>query len=354
MSKLFSPLKIRNIEFKNRIGVSPMCMYSAIDGHSTDWHFVHYASRAIGGAALIIQEATAVSPEGRITADDLGLWKDSQMEGLRKIVEFIENQDCIAGIQLAHAGRKASHENSWKGGKALTNQNGAWETVSPSGIPFEESDPLPVALDKNGIEKVIIDFTEAAKRAVVVGFKVVEIHAAHGYLLHQFLSPLSNYRSDEYGGNFENRIRLLTKVVENVRLVIPEDVLLFVRISATDWAEGGWNENEAVELSKVLKSKGVDLVDVSTGGLVPYAKIPVKPGFQVRFAEKVKKEADILTSAVGLITSSEQAEEILQNDQADLILMGRELLRNPYFPLYAAKELNVTIDWPTQYLRSKI
>ena len=351
---LFQPLKIKSVEFKNRITVSPMCMYSSEDGFSNNWHLVHLGSRAVGGAGLVISEATAVSPEARITADDLGIWKDEHIPGLKKITAFLEEQGSVPGIQLAHAGRKASTTSPWKGGKLVPEEGGGWQTVAPSAIPFYEEHPSPAALDSEGIIKVIADFRDAAKRALEAGFKVAEIHAAHGYLLHQFLSPLSNKRTDEYGGSFGNRSRLLLEVTRAVRSVWPEDLPLFVRISATDWADGGWNEEESVELSKLLKENGIDLIDCSSGGLVPHAQIPVKKKYQVRFAEKIKKEANILTGAVGLITEPEEAEEILKNGQADLILLARELLRNPYFPLEAAKKLGADVQWPPQYERAKL
>jgi 2,4-dienoyl-CoA reductase-like NADH-dependent reductase (Old Yellow Enzyme family) len=331
-----------------------MCEYSSEDGFSNDWHLVHLGSRAVGGAGLIISEATAVSPEGRITPDDLGLWKDEHIEGLKRITNFIHEHDSIAGIQLAHAGRKASHSSPWKGGRMLTSEQGAWTTVAPSAIPFRDTDPAPVALDKQGIEKVKSDFRAAAKRAVEAGFKVAEIHAAHGYLLHEFYSPLSNRRTDEYGGSFENRIRLLLEVTESVKEVWPKDFPLFVRISATDWTEGGWTGEDSVQLAKILKSMGVDLIDCSSGGNVPHAKIEVGPGYQVPYAASIKKETGILTGAVGMITSAEQAEEIVASGKADLVIIAREFLRDPYFPLHAAKTLGVDVKWPEQYQRAKV
>ncbi|MGB7843059.1 MAG: NADH:flavin oxidoreductase/NADH oxidase, partial [Salinimicrobium sp.] len=315
---LFRSLKIREIEFKNRIAVSPMCMYSSVDGFSNHWHLVHLGTRAVGGAGLVITEATAVSPEGRITPDDLGIWKEEHVEGLKQITTFLKQQGSVAGIQLAHAGRKASTTSPWKGGKQLTEGNGGWQTVAPSAIPFHDSNELPEALNEAGLKKLISDFQEAAKRALAAGFEVIELHAAHGYLLHEFLSPLSNKRQDNYGGSFENRSRLLLEVTRAVRQVWPENLPLFVRISATDWVEGGWNEEESVVLAKLLKEEGVDLIDCSSGALVPQAVIPVKKGFQVPFAEKIKKEAGILTGAVGLITEAEQAENIIFQEQADL------------------------------------
>lgn len=350
---LFRPLKIKEIEFKNRIAVSPMCMYSSEDGFSTHWHLVHLGTRAVGGAGLVIAEATAVSPEGRITPDDLGIWKDEHVVKLKEITTFLKQHGSVAGIQLAHAGRKASTTSPWKGGKQLTEGNGGWQTVAPSAIPFHDSNESPEALNEAGLKKLISDFQEAAKRALAAGFEVIELHAAHGYLLHEFLSPLSNKREDNYGGSFENRSRLLLEVTRAVREEWPEHLPLFVRISATDWAEGGWNEEESVILAKLLKEEGVDLIDCSSGGLVPHAVIPVKKGFQVKFAEKIKKEAEILTGAVGLITEAEQAENIIFQEQADMVFMARELLRNPYFPLQAAQELNCDVEWPPQYERAK-
>ncbi|WP_163409195.1 NADH:flavin oxidoreductase/NADH oxidase [Flavobacterium ajazii] len=354
-SILFSPLTIKNITLKNRIFISPMCQYSAIDGFANDWHLVHLGSRASGGAGLIIQEATAVSPEARISPSDLGIWKDEHIEKLKQINAFILSQNSVPGIQLAHAGRKASVSAPWEGNKKLDFAQGGWQTVAPSAIPYHENEPfLPEALDKNGIQKVISDFKTVTKRVVEAGYKVLEIHAAHGYLLHQFLSPLTNVRTDEYGGSFENRIRFTLEIVEAVQSEWSSDLPLFVRISATDWAEGGWNPEESVQLSKILKEKGVDLIDVSSGGLVSHQKITLGPGYQVPFAEKVKNEANILTGAVGLITEAKQTEGILEKGQADLILFARESLRNPNLPLNFANELSDDIQWPKQYERAKL
>jgi len=332
--------------------MSPMCQYSAIDGFTNDWHMVHYGTRAAGGTGLIIAEAAAVSPEGRITPADLGIWNDEHISGLSRIVRFIHLHGSVAGIQLAHAGRKASCAVPVDGGKQLGEKQGGWQTVAPSNIPFLESDRLPEALNKEGILNVISHFKAAAKRALDAGFKVIEIHSAHGYLLQEFLSPISNHRTDEYGGSFENRIRLLKQVIESVKTVWPVENPLFVRISSTDWTEGGWTIEESVKLAEILKGMGVDLVDCSSGGNVHNAKITAGPGFQVPFSEAVRKTG-ILTGTVGLITTATQAESILQEDKADLILLGRELLRNPYFPLTAAKELGGEAEWPVQYLRSK-
>ena len=353
MSRLFSPLDIKSVTFRNRVVISPMCQYSAVDGFANDWHLVHLGCRAVGGAALIIQEATAVSPEGRITPGDLGLWNDGHMKKMEAITHFIHGQGAIAGIQLAHAGRKGGCALPWNGGKQLKVSDGGWETVSASAISFAPDDVAPKALDLEGVSRIIDAFKTSARRALEAGYRVIEIHAAHGYLIHQFLSPLSNHRTDQYGGSFGNRIRLLLEIVEAIKLEWPEELPLFVRISATDYAEGGWNPEEAAMLSAILKTNGVDLIDCSSGGMVPYAKIPVGPGFQVSFAEKIKKGTGILTSAVGLITNSHQAEEILKNGQADLVLFGRESLREPYFPFKAAHELGDDIAWPLQYRRAK-
>ena len=353
MSLLFSPINIKNLALKNRIVVSPMCQYSAADGVANDWHLVHLGSRAVGGAALIIQEATAVCPEGRISPGDLGLWSDEQVPFLKRINTFIENNGSIPGVQLAHAGRKASFDAPWKGSKQITVENGGWETVAPSAVAYNEKDEKPVALTAAGIEKVIADFKAATVRCIAAGYQVIEIHAAHGYLFHQFLSPLSNLRTDEYGGSFENRIRLLLEVTAAIKEVWPAENALFIRLSATDWAEGGWSPEESIKLAAILKEKGADLIDCSSGGNVPYQVIPVGPGYQVQFAEAIKKGADILTGAVGLITEAKQAEEILQEGRADLIFMARELLKDAYFPMHAALELNDELKWAEQYERAK-
>jgi len=354
MSKLLSSLSIKGVTLRNRIVVSPMCQYSSVDGFANDWHLVHLGSRAIGGASLIIQEATAVSPEGRITPADQGIYKDEHIEKLQSINRFIHQHDSVAGIQLAHAGRKASCATPGNGGKQLKSDGGSWRTIAPSAIAFNPDDDAPQALDTDGIKKIIGDFKAAARRAVQAGYKVVELHAAHGYLVHQFLSPLSNHRTDNYGGSFENRIRLLMEIVNAVKEVWPQNLPLLVRISATDWADGGWNVEEAVQLSALLKQAGVDLIDCSSGGLVPYAKIPLGPGYQVAFAERIKRETGILTGAVGMITEVQQAEDILTNEQADLIFIARASLRDPYFALHAAKQLGDDIAWPLQYQRAKL
>lgn len=352
MSILFSPLTVRKINIKNRIVMSPMCQYSARDGYANDWHLVHLGTRASGGAGLVIAEATAVWPEGRITPGDLGLWNDDHIPELRRITDFIHGQGSVAGIQLAHAGRKASCAVPWEGGKQLDLKNGGWETVAPSAIPFSPGERAPGMADSICIERIISGFREAAVRAAKAGFRVVEIHSAHGYLLHEFLSPISNNRTDEYGGSFENRTRLLIRVTGAVREVWPEEFPLFVRISSTDWTEGGWSLEESIRLASLLREAGADLIDSSSGGNVFNAKIPVAPGYQVPFAEAIRKTG-IMTGAVGLITSAKQAESILQEEGADLILMGRELLRNPYFPLHAAREFGEEITWPPQYLRAR-
>lgn len=354
MSKLLSPLTIKNTTFKNRIVISPMCQYSSEDGFANDWHLVHLGSRAVGGAALLIQEATAVSPEGRITSADMGLWKDEHIEKLKQIVTFIHTQNALAGVQLAHAGRKASAQKPWDGGKQIPSQKAnGWQTFAPSALPFREDTEAPAALDKEGIKKVIDDFTAAAQRCVEIGYDVIELHAAHGYLLHQFYSPLSNNRTDEYGGSFENRIRLLLEITDAVRRVWSHKKPLFVRLSATDWTEGGWTIEDSVRLSSLLKARGVDLIDTSSGGNVAKANIPLKPGYQVSFAEQIKRESNILTGAVGLITDAQQADTILEKEQADLIFIARESLRDPYFPLHAAQQLGDDYNYPVQYERAK-
>ena len=352
MSKLFSPLTIKKINLKNRIVMSPMCQYSSKDGFPSDWHLVHYGTRAAGGTGLIIQEATAVAPEGRITPGDLGIWSDDHIPGYKQIVNFIKQHGAVPAIQLAHAGRKASCDLPWKGGKQLDLNNGGWQTIAPSDIPFTAGDRTPLSLDSEGIQKVITSFKNAALRSLKAGYEIIEIHSAHGYLLQEFLSPLSNQRNDEYGGSFENRTLLLKQIVDAVKSVWPAENPLFVRISSTDWYEGGWTIEDSIKLGYILKEKGVDLIDCSSGGNIFDAKIPFGPGYQVSFAEAIKKTG-IMTGAVGLITSSSQAEAILKDNKADLILFGRELLRNPYFALNAARELGDDISWPSQYLRSR-
>ncbi|MGL5113038.1 MAG: NADH:flavin oxidoreductase/NADH oxidase [Flavobacterium sp.] len=353
-SLLFSPFILKKITFKNRIVISPMCQYSATDGFANDWHLVHLGSRAAGGAGLLLQEATAVSPEARISPGDLGLWKDEHIEKLYTINQFILSQSAIPGIQLAHAGRKASVSAPWLGNKKLNSDDGGWTTVAPSAIPYHKSEEAPIALDLMGIQKVVHDFQSATRRAVQAGYQVLEIHAAHGYLLHQFLSPLSNTRTDAYGGSFENRIRFTLEVVKAVQTEWPSYLPLFVRISATDWADNGWNLEESVQLSKILKEKGVDLIDVSSGGLVSHQKIIAGPNYQVPFAEEIKKECGVATGAVGMITEAIQAETILSESQADLLFFARASLRDPHLPLHFASILQESIPWPQQYERAKI
>lgn len=334
--------------------VSPMCEYSSVDGFANDWHLVHLGTRAVGGAGLVITEATAVSAEGRISYGDLGIYKDEHIEKLKQITDFIHQHDAKAGIQLAHAGRKASHELPWKGNAQIpSDQTDGWKAVAPSAIPFNAAEEAPLELDKAGIEKIKADFKAAAARALKAGFDVIEIHGAHGYLINEFLSPISNHRTDEYGGSFENRIRLLLEVIESIQQVWPAENPLFLRISASEWTEGGWTGDDSAALGKILINKGIDLIDCSSGGNVATAKIPLKPGYQVEFAEKVRKEAGILTGAVGLITDAKQADEIIQTGQADLVIMARQLLRDPYFPLRAAHELGHEVKWPVQYERAK-
>src|SRR5579871_2308163 len=353
MAHLFDPLKIRDITFANRVFVSPMCEYSSIDGYATDWHLVHLGSRAVGGAGLVLTEATAVLPEGRISPQDLGIWMDDHIGPLARIVRFIHGQGSVAGMQLAHAGRKASTYRPWDGQGAIPESVGGWQkVVAPSAIQFADSYPMPQALSRDGIREVVNAFAAAAKRAWAAGFRIIEIHAAHGYLLHEFLSPLSNQRSDEYGGSFENRTRALHETIVAVRRVWPERAPLFVRISATDWVDGGWDVQQSVELARQLKGLGVDLIDCSSGGNSARAKIPVGPAYQTPFAEQIRREANILTGAVGMITSPAQAEQIITAGQADAVLLAREFLRDPYFPVHAAQQLGQTTSWPVQYLRA--
>lgn len=352
-TNLFAPLQLRGVTFRNRVGVSPMCQYSSEDGFADDWHFVHLGSRAVGGAGIVIAEATAVTPEGRISPQDLGIWKDDHVEGLARCAQFIERHGAVAGIQLAHAGRKASTKPPWQDRGYVSEAEGGWRPIlAPSPVPFHDAAPVPKALSEDGIARVIGAFREGARRTREAGFRVVEIHAAHGYLLHQFLSPLSNHRTDAYGGSFENRIRLTLDVTRAVREVWPAELPLFVRISATDWAEGGWNIEQSVALAQALQPLGTDVIDCSSGGLIPGVEIPAEPGYQVRFAERVRREAEIATAAVGLITKPEQAEEILQRGQADLVLLARQLLRDPYWPLRAARHLEAQVEWPVQYHRA--
>ena len=350
--KLFSPLRIREIELRNRIVVSPMCEYSARDGHPQTWHLVHLGSRAIGGAGLVFTEASAVEERGRISSADAGIYEDGHIDSWRSITEFIRSHGAVPGMQLAHAGRKASTAPPWTGGKPVAIQDGGWEPVGPSALAFDAGYTVPRELSVAEIEEIVAAFRRSAERALAAGFEVVEIHAAHGYLLHQFLSPLTNTRTDEFGGSFENRIRATLKVVRAVREVWPQRLPLFVRVSATDWKEGGWDLAQTIELARQLKPLGVDLVDASSGGLVPGVKIPLGPGYQTTFAEAIRKEAGIATGAVGMISEPTQAETILATEQADLVFLARELLRDPYWPRRAAKALDVKIKAPVQYERA--
>jgi 2,4-dienoyl-CoA reductase-like NADH-dependent reductase (Old Yellow Enzyme family) len=352
MSELFEPLPQRGLTLRNRIAVAPMCQYSARDGVPDHWHLVHLGSRAVGGAAAVLSEATAVSAEGRISAQDTGLWNDAQLAAWQPIAAFVAAQGAVPGVQLAHAGRKASTHRPWEGGGPLDAAQGAWTTVAPSAVPFDEGWHVPQALDAAGIRQVVADFRAAAQRALEAGFQLVELHGAHGYLLHQFLSPLSNHRGDAYGGSFDNRTRLLREVTAAVREVWPERLPLWLRISATDWADGGWTVEESVELARQAKALGVDLIDVSSGGLVPRAKIPLGPGYQVPFAARVRREGGIATGAVGLITAPQQAEGIVAGGAADVVSIARESLRDPYFPRRAAQALGARIEAPAQYQRA--
>lgn len=352
MSVLFSPIRFREIELKNRIVVSPMCEYSAVDGHPQPWHMVHLGSRAVGGASLVMTEATAVEARGRISPADTGIYLDSHVEAWRPIVKFIQSQGALAGIQLAHAGRKASTAVPWTGGKPLPVGQGGWEPVSASAIPFDEGYPAPRELSASEIKNLVTAFADAARRALAAGFEVVEIHSAHGYLIHQFLSPLTNQRKGEYGGSFDNRARFALEVTKAVREVWPVRSPLFYRISASDWVEGGWDIDQSIELSRRLKPLGVDLIDTSSGGTVPRANIPAGPGFQVPFAEAIRAKAEIATGAVGFITDPKQAEEIVASGKADIVLLAREFLRNPYWPRRAAQELGHKLKPPVQYERA--
>jgi 2,4-dienoyl-CoA reductase-like NADH-dependent reductase (Old Yellow Enzyme family) len=351
---LFDPLDLREVTLRNRIVVSPMCQYSSEDGFANEWHFVHLGTRAVGGAALVFTEASAVTPEGRISPQDLGIWKDEHVSELSRIVRFVEAQGAVAGMQLAHAGRKASTQQPWVGNRVLSTGEGGFRPIlAPSALPFRPDDPVPEALDAAGIARIVKAFGDAAERALRAGFRVLELHAAHGYLLHEFLSPLANRRGDAYGGSFENRIRALVEVTREVRSRWPERLPLFVRISATDWAEGGWDIEQSVELSRRLSRLGVDLIDCSSGGMVPGVKIPVGPGYQATFAERIRREAAVKTGAVGLIRSADQAEHVLRSGQADVVILARQLLRDPYWPLAAAKQLGVQVRWPPQYDRAR-
>lgn len=353
MNDLFSPITLRDVTLPSRIAVSPMCEYSSQDGFANDWHLVHLGSRAVGGAGLVLTEAAAVLPEGRITPNDLGIWKDEHIAMLRRIVEFLHTQGAHAGMQLAHAGRKASMSRPWEGAHLLLPEENGWSNIAaPSAVPFDDRSGKPHELDAAGIVQVKDAFAAAARRGLAAGFDVVEIHAAHGYLLHEFLSPLSNKRTDNYGGSFENRIRMLVETVDAVRSVWPSELPFFVRISATDWTAGGWDVDDAVALARVLKQHGVDLVDVSSGGNVGGATIPTGPGYQAPFAERIRREAEVATGTVGQITAPAQADQLIRNGQADLVFLAREMLRDPYWPLHAADQLGAEITWPPQYLRA--
>ena len=351
-SLLFEPLRLRGVTLRNRIAVSPMCQYSAVDGFANDWHLVHLGSRAVGGAGLVVMEATAVEPRGRITHFDTGIWDDAHVDFLSRIARVLHTNGAGAGIQLAHAGRKASTARPWHGGKLLAPSEGGWQPVGPSAIPFLEGDPAPHELSVDEIHGIVEAFAAAARRALAAGFQLVEIHAAHGYLAHEFLSPLSNRRQDQYGGSLENRMRFALETVEAVRAVWPQNLPLFVRISSTDWVPGGWDIADSVELARCLKPLGVDLVDCSSGGSSPAQQVQLGPGYQVPFAERIRREAGIRTGAVGLITSAQQAEQILHEEKADLVLLAREFLRDAYFPLHAARELGAEFPPPVQYARA--
>jgi 2,4-dienoyl-CoA reductase-like NADH-dependent reductase (Old Yellow Enzyme family) len=350
---LFSPFTVRSVTLRNRIGVSPMCQYSATDGVANEWHYVHLGSRAVGGAGLVIVEATAVSPEGRITPGCLGLWSDHQAEPLARIAAFLKQQGAIPAIQIAHAGRKASANLPWRGGAHLPQAQGGWETIAPSAIPFGDLLPkVPRAMTEADLTRVKSDFVATAKRALAAGFEWLELHAAHGYLFSEFLSPLANRRTDRYGGIFDNRVRLLLETTRAVRQVWPERLPLAVRISASDWKDGGWDIDQSVALARLLKPEGVDLVDCSSGGVVPDAKINIEPGYQVPFAEKIRRGADISTAAVGFITEPRQADDIIRGGKADLVLLARQMLVDPYWPAHAAKALGQKLPPPNQYARA--
>ncbi len=350
---LFDPIQFRSITLPNRIVVSPMCQYSSDDGFATDWHLVHLGTRAVGGAALIFTEATAVSAEGRISPNDLGLWKDQHIDGLARVTHFVHSQRSLAGIQLAHAGRKASTARPWEGHGRVLPSEGGWDPVSPTTVPFTPGDPHPRCLTTSDIASVVREFAESARRAVAAGFDVAEIHAAHGYLLHEFLSPLSNDRTDEYGGGFDNRIRICVEVVDAVRSVWPDRLPLFVRISATDWVDGGWDLDQSVELARRLAAHGVDLIDCSSGGNVAGTTIYARANYQLPFATEIRRKASIPTGAVGLITSPRQADDIISSESADCVFLARQMLRDPYWPLHAAGALGHHLVWPAQYRRAQ-
>jgi len=353
---LFSPLALRSLTLPNRIAVSPMCEYTSVDGFANDWHLVHLGTRAIGGASLVLTEASAVSPEGRITPGDLGIWKDAHVPALKHLTGFLHQHGAYAGTQLAHAGRKASMAVPWEKARTIPASEGGWQAVAPSSIRFDDAYPLPVELDRAGMARIVADFSAATHRALAAGFDLVEVHAAHGYLLHEFLSPLSNHRTDEYGGSFENRVRFPLEVIRAVRAAWPEHLPLFVRISATDWAPealgASWDLPQSVAFAQLMKQEGVDLLDVSTSGNHPAQQIPIGPGYQVHHSETIHREAGVPTAAVGMITEPAQADQIIRTGQADLVLLARELLRNPYWPLHAAETLKQPISWPVQYARA--
>jgi len=352
-ASLFEPLTLRGVTLRNRIGVSPMCQYSSVDGFANDWHLVHLGTRAVGGAALVIAEATAVTPEGRISPRDLGLWRDDQVEMLGRVTRFIREQGAVAGIQLGHAGRKASTEVPWRGGAPLAPAEGGWSPLlAPSAVPFGSRSQTPEALDASGIRRIVDAFRDAARRALEAGFQVIELHGAHGYLLHQFLSPLANRRTDEYGGSFENRARFVLEVTDAVRTVWPDSLPLFMRLSGTDWVQDGWDVEQSAELARQLRARGVDLIDCSSGGIIPGVRIPIGPGYQVSLSERIRSASGVPTAAVGLITSAQQADAVLRAGSADMVLLARKLLRDPYWPLHAARELGVEVEWPVQYQRA--
>jgi len=353
MPHLFDDFTIRNVTFRNRVFVSPMCQYSSHDGLPNDWHFVHLGTRAVGGAGLVMVEASGVSPQGRITAWDSGIWSEAHAQAFRQSVSFIESMGAVSGIQLAHAGRKASTDVPWRGGRAIVEGPNSWQPLAPSAIPFRDGDPIPHELTAPEIDEIVEQFVRSTRLAHAAGFRVVELHMAHGYLLHEFLSPLTNTRTDDYGGSLENRMRFPLRVAARVRETWPDDLPLFVRISASDWADGGWDLEQSIVFAKALRELGVDLIDCSSGGAIPGAKIELGPGYQVPFARSIRAEADIATAAVGLITEAQQADDIISTGSADAVLLARELLRDPYWPLHAARILGVDLPWPEQYQRAK-
>ena len=353
VASLFDPITFRGVTARNRIAVSPMCQYSSIDGFASDWHLIHLGSRAVGGAGFVISEATAVTADGRISLGDLGIWSDAHIEHLSRVTRAIRDHGAVAGVQLAHAGRKASSARPWDGGRQLAFENGGWQTVAPSALPFHDTDRTPHALNALAIASIVAAFSEGARRAVAAGFQLIEIHAAHGYLLHEFLSPLSNHRTDDYGGSFENRARFLREVVTAVRGTMPDDLALWVRLSGTDWAENGWTGDDTVAIARELAAMGVDLIDCSSGGLVRTQKIADAPGYQVPFASRVRNEAGVASGAVGRITRPEQAADIIERGEADVVLLARQLLRDPYWPIHAANALGAPKLWPQQYARAE-